>query len=119
VSVLHWDELGQPESAETLAFYRRLIELRRTEPDLASGDLTRIECRFDEAARWFVMSRGDVHVVANLAERRQLVPVSAGVAVVLAAWGAAPRPSPSGILLGPDTVAVVRSPVSPSPAGAS
>jgi maltooligosyltrehalose trehalohydrolase len=119
VSVLHWDELGQPESAETLAFYRRLIELRRTEPDLASGDLTRIECRFDEAARWFVMSRGDVHVVANLAERRQLVPVSAGVAEVLAAWGAAPRPSPSGILLGPDTVAVVRSPVSPSPAGAS
>lgn len=109
-SVLHWDELGQSEGAATLAFYRRLIELRRTEPDLASGDLTRTECQLDEAARWFVMSRGEVHVVANLGERRQPVPMPRGVAEVLAAWGAAPRSTPSGIVLDPDTVAVVRSP---------
>jgi maltooligosyltrehalose trehalohydrolase len=109
-SVLRWDELRRPESAAIFAFYRRLVELRRTEPDLASGDLTRTECHFDEDARWFVMSRGPVHVVVNLGERSQPIPVSHPPVKVLAAWGAAPRTSPSGILLDPDTVAVVRTP---------
>jgi maltooligosyltrehalose trehalohydrolase len=109
-SELRWDELRRPESAAIFAFYRRLVELRRTEPDLASGDLTRTECHFDEDARWFVMSRGPVHVVVNLGERSQPIPVSHPPVKVLAAWGAAPRTSPSGILLDPDTVAVVRTP---------
>jgi maltooligosyltrehalose trehalohydrolase len=113
-SVLRWDELGKEDHAAMLAFYRRLIELRRTEPDIASGDLTGIECRFDEDARWFVMSRGCVHVVANLAATAQQVPVPDGPVKLLTTWGAVPGTSPSGLLLEPDTVAVVRSPAQPA-----
>jgi maltooligosyltrehalose trehalohydrolase len=109
-SVLHWHELDQPEHAAMSAFYRSLIELRRTVPEIASGDLAGIECRFDENAHWFVMSRGPVDVVVNLADQPQEVPGPFEGAEIVLSWGAAPRTSPSGLRLDPDTVAIVRTP---------
>ncbi|GAB3072830.1 malto-oligosyltrehalose trehalohydrolase [Intrasporangium mesophilum] len=109
-SVLRWDEVDGPGHRGTLEFYRRLIELRRTEPDVADGDLSTIATRFDEAARWFVMTRGSVQVVANLAAEAQVVPVQGGVGEVLASWGPAPNRVAGGLWLAAHDVAIVRTP---------
>lgn len=113
-SLLDWDESSQGEHAVTLDFYRRLIALRRGEPDLASGDLARVGCTFDEEARWFVLSRGNIHVVANLAGQEQVVPVltlgSASEADVLLSWSGDVSGEEQGLRLHGHDVAVVRAP---------
>lgn len=114
-SILDWDEIAQDEHAATLAFYRRLIEIRRTDSAVAAGDLAGVRCSFDEDARWFVMTRGregargQVHVVANLADDEQLVPVGGSGGEVLASWSGALTMGDGGIRLPAHDVAVVRS----------
>ncbi len=108
-SVLRWDELEGPEHTAMLHFYRRLIELRHTEPSIASGDLTRLGVRFDEVGQWLVMDRGAVVVAANFAAEPRAVPIPGGVSAVLTSWGDL-RTEVSGIRLGGHSVAVVRTP---------
>ena len=48
-------------------------------PTSPSGDLRATSVQVDEDARWIIMSRGKVHVVANLAGRAQVVPFSGEV----------------------------------------
>ena len=54
-----------------LELYRSLIELRRTEPDLADPQLDLVEVSFDEDARWLLIRRGELFVAVNLAEQAQ------------------------------------------------
>lgn len=98
-SVLDWGEVGRPEHAQMLAFYRRLIALRRDEPDLASGDLTGARVEADERARWFALTRGSFVVVANLAASGQIVPVNVAGAQVVLSWGERPVIEAGGIRL--------------------
>ena len=107
-SILDWDEAGEGEHEATLAFYRRLIEIRRTEADVASGDLTSTVVDFDEDARWFVMSRGRVRVAINLADEEQVVPGTDDGAQVLASWSGEAAPGPDGVRLMGQDVAVLR-----------
>ncbi|HET7398598.1 MAG TPA: malto-oligosyltrehalose trehalohydrolase [Intrasporangium sp.] len=107
-SVLRWDEVTQPEHAATLDFYRRLIEIRRTDPEVASGDLRSVAVAFDEDARWLVLTRGAVRVVANLAEHAATVPLDRPVVQVLASWSADAAASGDGVRLDGRDVAVVR-----------
>ncbi|WP_322767315.1 malto-oligosyltrehalose trehalohydrolase [Frankia sp. Cr1] len=74
-SKLDWAELRTARHAGLLKWYRRLTTLRRTLPDLTNPDLSCVRASFDEDARWFVLRRGQVAVVCNLAPRRQPVPV--------------------------------------------
>lgn len=107
-SVLVWQEVSQPEHTAMLDFYRRLIALRRSEPDLASGDLTDSEVRVDDAAQWFALTRGAFVIVANLAEQSQVVPVNGEDVEVVASWGAPPMMEADGIRLDGHDVAVLR-----------
>jgi maltooligosyltrehalose trehalohydrolase len=107
-SILDWDEAAEGEHEATLEFYRRLIALRRTEAEIASGDLTAVDCTFDEDARWFVMSRGGLHVVANLAPEPQLVPLATDETTVLVSWSGSVAGQPRGLALEAHDVAVVR-----------
>jgi maltooligosyltrehalose trehalohydrolase len=86
-STLDWTEAGRPEGARLLTFYRRLIALRRAEPDLASGDRSATRCRHDDTERWLVVERGRLAVVVNLAPEPAAVPVpGAGARPVLLTW---------------------------------
>ena len=82
--------------------------MRRTQPDVASGDLRATSVQFDEDARWMVLTRGAVHVVVNLAGRGQVVPFEGEVEHVLASWGRAPIVDSSGVRLDGHDVAVLR-----------
>ena len=106
--MLAWDEVSQPEHTVMLEFYRQLIALRRSEPDLASGDLTDSQVQVDDGARWFSMTRGAFVIVANLAEKSQVVPVQCDGAQVVVSWGAPPVVQTGGIRLDGHDVAVLR-----------
>jgi maltooligosyltrehalose trehalohydrolase len=58
-----WDELGQEGHRELLDWYRALLRLRRSRPDLRSADLSAVE--IDRGGDWLLMRRGGVTVVCN------------------------------------------------------
>ncbi len=63
-SVLDWDERGKPGHRELLAWYRALIALRRSCPELTDPRLTEVSVEQDGTS--VVVRRGRVRVVANL-----------------------------------------------------
>jgi maltooligosyltrehalose trehalohydrolase len=95
-SKLDWSEPGREPHASMLAWYRELIALRRSRPELTDPALDRIRAEFDEDARWLVLYRRSLRIAANLANETITLPVERG-AIVLAA-------SRSGVAVHEDTV---------------
>lgn len=83
-SKLNWDEVDEGRHAQLLDFYRGLITLRRSEPDMADAWLQHLVIDFDEDERWIVMRRGHIAVACNLGEQSVSVPVTGEM---LLAWG--------------------------------
>ena len=84
-SKLSWDEISKPPHAEILDWHRKLIQLRRGEPDLSDGDLQNIRTNYNEQNRWLVLERGSISVVCNFAARPFRIPVRPGHHEVLLA----------------------------------
>jgi len=74
-SKLDWSELADAEHASMCVLYRTLLRLRRDESALSDPRLDSVRVDFDEAAKWLVVHRGSLRVVANLAQAPQYVPV--------------------------------------------
>lgn len=107
-SVLDRGERERDPHRRLLAWYRELIALRRTLPDLTDPDLAGVKVAFDEEARWLVFRRGDVRVAANLGkEPARLALGSNGRDRVLAAWERTKAPGRDGVLVLPAESAVV------------
>ncbi|PND57013.1 malto-oligosyltrehalose trehalohydrolase [Mycobacterium sp. ENV421] len=83
-SKLNWDEVDEGRHAELLDFYRGLIALRRTDPDMADAWLQHLVVDFDEDERWIVMRRGHIAIACNLGEQSVSVPV---VGDMVLGWG--------------------------------
>ena len=79
------DDPAHPEHARLRDWYRTLIALRRTVPDLASGDLSATDLVWGGASEreqddvpwdgWLVLHRGSARVVINLSGEEAAVPV--------------------------------------------
>ncbi|MGH6656390.1 MAG: malto-oligosyltrehalose trehalohydrolase [Actinocrinis sp.] len=82
-SKLDWDEIANADHGALLAWYRRLIALRHSDPDLSDPRLTEVRADFDESAAWLVVRRGAVRVAVNLAAHEQPVPLDAQVAELI------------------------------------
>jgi maltooligosyltrehalose trehalohydrolase len=82
-SKLRWDERSDDPHARLLAWYRELIALRRTRPDLRDPRLDRVLVEHDEGARTVVMHRGDHVVAVNLDSAEREVAVPSGLVPVL------------------------------------
>ncbi|MFE7334610.1 malto-oligosyltrehalose trehalohydrolase [Streptomyces griseus] len=111
-SVLDWTEREREPHARLLAWYRQLIALRRTLPDLHDPDLASVKTAFDEDARWFAYRRGDLRVVVNLAGEPAAIPLGLGRhrrsgGRVLAAWEPVEAPGADGVLRLPPESCVV------------
>jgi maltooligosyltrehalose trehalohydrolase len=65
-SKLDWSEPGREPHASALAWYRRLIALRRQHGELSDPRLDRVRCAVDEEARTLVVHRGRLRVAVNL-----------------------------------------------------
>jgi malto-oligosyltrehalose trehalohydrolase len=67
-SKLDWSQPGAQPHAGLLAWYRELIALRRSRPELTDPRLDQVQVRFDEDARWMVITRGRLMIVASLGD---------------------------------------------------
>ncbi|MFD4462133.1 malto-oligosyltrehalose trehalohydrolase [Nocardia sp. NPDC058480] len=102
-SKLDWAEVGREPHARLLACYRGLLALRKSRPEFTDPWLERVWADYDEAARWFILRRGRISVVCNLAEDEVLIPVHGRV---LLAWSPATE-SGAGTLISGHSFAVL------------
>lgn len=107
-SCLDWSELRAEPHAAMLRWYRDLIRLRRSEPDLCDPRLERTRVSFDEDRRWLVVERGGVAVVCNLATAEQRVPLpGAGRNVLLASPASDVRVTEDAVRLAAESVVIL------------
>ena len=105
-SKLDWSELEAEPHRSLLDWYRRLITLRRSQPDLACADRELVSTSFDEERRWLVVRRGSFSIAANLAGDRQKVPLAGEGSIVLSSDGATSLEG-AGAWMAPRSVVVV------------
>jgi maltooligosyltrehalose trehalohydrolase len=65
-SKLDWDQPAREPYRSMLGWYRALLALRRSRPELADPRFDRVQVDYDEDARWLIIGRGRLRVVANL-----------------------------------------------------
>jgi maltooligosyltrehalose trehalohydrolase len=111
-SRLDWAEIHSPRHTSLLAWYRRLIALRRQVPALTDPRLGRTETDCDCGAGWLVVRRGPVTVAANLGAAAWTFP--AGPAGLLAVSDPRIELAGQGLVLPPDTVAILKRYIAPS-----
>ena len=95
ISTLDWSELAEPRCEQLLGWYRALLALRRSRPELSDGRWDQVRASWSEERRWFVLRRGQLAVVCNLSPDRQQVPLPATPTGVLLA-------SEPGFVFSPD-----------------
>ncbi|HEX8487510.1 MAG TPA: malto-oligosyltrehalose trehalohydrolase [Propionibacteriaceae bacterium] len=83
-SKLDWAEVTDHEHADILALNRRLIELRRTYPDLTDPRFAAVSARYNEDQQWFAVDRGNVTFVVNFGGHPVEVDLRRPVEVLLA-----------------------------------
>ncbi|HKJ13216.1 MAG TPA: malto-oligosyltrehalose trehalohydrolase [Ornithinimicrobium sp.] len=90
-SRLDWAERSQERHARMLDWYRLLLQLRRSVPDLRDTPLGQTQVDFDSDREVWWVRRGDVTVVANFAEDETRVALPDGLTGThpLAAWDGA------------------------------
>jgi maltooligosyltrehalose trehalohydrolase len=101
-SRLDWAEPGRAGHARLLAWYRRLVALRRAQPDLADGDLDGVRVAVADDGTWLVVRRGELRVVVSIAEGPVTVPEGSGA--VLASWDPVERTAGGWLLPGAGAV---------------
>jgi maltooligosyltrehalose trehalohydrolase len=80
-SKLNWSELSAPRHAELLAWYRKLIGIRRDKivmPRESLADSAKAVTNFDAKAGWLTFVHNGVLAVFNLADLAQTVPGPGG-----------------------------------------
>jgi len=105
-SRLDWAQRAQDPHAGLLAWHRELIALRRRLPALTDPRLDRVAADCDPAAGWLVVRRGPVTVAANLGTASWTRP-AASSAQLLAASDPGVRRAGDGLILPPDTAAIL------------
>ncbi|MEV6792059.1 malto-oligosyltrehalose trehalohydrolase [Streptomyces sp. NPDC051320] len=106
-SCLDWSEPEHGPHARLLGWYRELIALRRTQPDLVDADLAAVKVAFDEEARWLAFRRGDLRIAVNLGRDVAEIPLNGRDTHVLAAWEQVRPPGDDGALSLPPESCVV------------
>jgi maltooligosyltrehalose trehalohydrolase len=76
-SKLNWAQPSQEPHASMLSWYQALLALRRSRPELADPRLDRVRVDYDEQARWLVVHRGALRVVANVGDAAVELPLTA------------------------------------------
>ena len=105
-SKLKWEEAAEAEHGRMLAWYRDLIQVRRSTPDLNDGEPghTRVECNQNEG--WLEVHRGHIRVLCNLGQKAHTFRVGERASVLLHSRGSVKATS-KGIPVAPDSVAII------------
>lgn len=105
-SRLDWSELEREPHRTMLDWYRRLIALRRSVPELLDGHRDLVDVAYDEEQRWLVMRRGPITLAFSL-DREVELPLEGDAGGTVLASGGVVR-SPHGLRLPPGGAAVLR-----------
>ena len=105
-SRLDWTQSRKDRHADLLAWHRRLIALRRQIPALTDPRLDRIQTECDQDVGWLIVRRGPVTVAANLGTRPWVFAADPS-ATLLAASDPKIKRTRKGLVLPPDTVAIL------------
>jgi maltooligosyltrehalose trehalohydrolase len=105
-SKLDWSEPEQEPHARILRWYRDLIALRRSVPDLRDPRLDRVHAEYDATTGRFSMRRGGYRVLANLGSRSQTFEADGEVVLgwdptVSVRAGRVDVPPQSAVIVGP------------------
>lgn len=103
-SRLKWDEIDEPEHADILKWYMKLIALRRFVADFVSAE---VEVDFSEEDRWLVLWRGRFLIAFSMASSVMTLPFSSDAEMVLKSSDEVSLDGGS-LTLVPDSVAVLR-----------
>ncbi len=79
-SKLDWGQLSREPYRSMLDWYRSLIALRRSRPELTDPRLDQVRVEFDEDARWLLVHRGKLRIAANLGDGPVDIPVASSEA---------------------------------------
>jgi maltooligosyltrehalose trehalohydrolase len=106
-SKLKWNEIQTPPHPEMLAWYRDLIALRKSTPDIGNAGPGNTRVTFDERARWLSVDRGMVRILCNLGRAARTVPLEPETQIRLSSI---PQLEIVGnaLTLPPDTVAILQ-----------
>jgi maltooligosyltrehalose trehalohydrolase len=104
-SRLNWSEPEEEPHASLLRWHKDLIRLRRSRSELSDGNLNAVQVRFDEAAQWLVLERGELRVACNFGQAPVEVEIGSGAQLLLASEASISL-SGAKLKLGPDSVAV-------------
>jgi maltooligosyltrehalose trehalohydrolase len=105
-SKLDWSEAGVGRHAAMTEWYRQLIRLRRTTPELTNGRLNEVSVAFDEDDQWLVMDRGPIQVACNLGSEDLQIELPPGSELLLGSDGVVLNGEE--LVLPADSVSVVR-----------
>ncbi len=108
-STLDWAEVHSGEHDRMLSWYRALLALRRSRPDLSSGDLAAVRVEPGPVTRSATIVRGKHRVVVNLSEEAVDIELSAPDAerVVLLALDVTTTLDDRALHLAPDSVVII------------
>jgi maltooligosyltrehalose trehalohydrolase len=111
-SILRWKEIDEPQHREMLDWYRQLMGLRASYPELTNGRLGDVSVDFNSDAGWMRVRRGRIVLAFNIGLREAEVELAdEDAALVLAgagSMGLTPRLERGAVvLLPPDSVAVL------------
>jgi len=107
-STLDWSELAEEAHHRLFDVHRRLLALRRAEAALTDPALTTVTVDHDADARWLVIRRGDLRIVANLSAQPQEIGLDTETAEVLFATGDDPAGAGRTVRLPAESAAVLR-----------
>jgi maltooligosyltrehalose trehalohydrolase len=106
-SKLNWPELDSSEHAGMLAWYRALIQLRRSTPALNNDEPGNTRVHVDEQNKCFSMERGSVTLFCNLGETMHTFRIAAKSELILSS-GTPFRPNRNAVEVPADTVVIFR-----------
>ena len=81
-SKLKWDELSGPKHADMLQWYKQLVALRKSRPELSDGAMDQVEIDFDQEDKWFSMQRGGTVLIFTLDDEGYSAGLEEGVALL-------------------------------------
>jgi maltooligosyltrehalose trehalohydrolase len=107
-SVLRWDEVGAEPHRDLLTWYRALIALRRSRPELTTAAPGSPTVTYDEDAAWLVLHRAPIAVAVNLGAPQSVpLPTPATAGRLLLASTQDVTLTPEALTLLTDSVAIV------------
>ena len=108
-SKLDWDQPAREPYRSMLTWYRALLALRRSRPELADPRFDLVRVDYDEDARWLLIHRGQLRIAANLGEAEAILAIGEPAAKPVALLASAPGISvePDAVTMPPATFAII------------